>query len=562
MVQGSDTFVLETRLISSLSKVFPDEELKGTHHRNGSALWNETYAFQIAYRGNRLQKGVKVKVVSDFGERLTIRTVGLVPSMLPAYHDHDEDVLRTTPGLYPDTLVPINETEGLTVLPMQWRSIWVSVDVEDQIKSGSYEIRFTFEHNLGELWAEEIFELEIISVKLPKQKLIHTEWLHVDCLATQYQVEVFSERHWQIIDLYVQSAVKHGINMILTPLFTPPLDTLVGGERPTVQLVDVEIMRSQSYQFRFDRLMRWVDLCRNRGIEYFEFSHLFTQWGAEHAPKIFAVEKEEYKRIFGWETDASGKDYREFLKQFLTALILWIKDHGLDSCCYFHISDEPTLDQLATYEKASRMVQEQLAEFPIIDALSDYDFYERGLVKNPVPASDHIEPFLKNKVENLWTYYCCVQYKEVANRFFNMSSARNRILGIQLYKYQITGFLHWGFNFWYSQYSLQQLNPFQCTDAGHSFPSGDAFLVYPGEEGVGPIESIRLEVLQQALQDLRALQQLECLKGREYVLKALEEDTKHPITFSNYPRDEAWLLKKREWVNNQIKMEVEGWCIG
>ncbi len=45
--------------------------------------------------------------------------------------------------------------------------------------------------------------------------------------------------------------------------------------------------------------------------------------------------------------------------------------------------------------------------------------------------------------------------------------------------------------------------------------------MYPGEEG--PVESIRLEVLQEAMQDLRALQLLESLVGRERVLELIEE---------------------------------------
>ena len=38
----------------------------------------------------------------------------------------------------------------------------------------------------------------------------------------------------------MDNAVAHGVNLLYTPLFTPPLDTQVGGERTTVQLVDVE----------------------------------------------------------------------------------------------------------------------------------------------------------------------------------------------------------------------------------------------------------------------------------------------------------------------------------
>lgn len=540
----------ETRIISSLAKVFPDEELNEPIKNQGSSLLNETYSFQVAFRSDSLLKEICVRVESELSEWISVRRVGVVPSELPVFQDHDEHILRSTPGLYPDPLYPVTEEEKLAALPRQWRAIWITVDSEGKAKPGTYTIGINLETATGDRLGREQFELELIPAQLPEQKLLHTEWFHVDCLATEYNVEVFSERHWQFIDRYVETAVRHGVNMLLTPLFTPPLDTEVGKERPTVQLLDVEVMEDQSYKFGFDRLERWVDLCQKNGIEYFEFSHLFTQWGAKHAPKVMATVNGEYKRIFGWETDAAGEVYHSFLKQLLPELVAWIQGHGLENHSYFHVSDEPTMNHLESYGHASRIVRELLPDFPIIDALSDYDFYSRGLVQIPVPANDHMEAFLENKVTPLWTYYCCVQYKEVSNRFFSMPSARNRILGIQLYKYDVTGFLHWGYNFWYSQYAAKMLDPFRVTDADAAFPSGDSFLVYPGEDG--PIESIRLEVMQEALQDLRALRLLEDIYGREYVLEALEEGLEQPITFSSYPREDSWLLSKREWINARI----------
>src|SRR5690606_38890715 len=103
-------------------------------------------------------------------------------------------------------------------------------------------------------------------------------------------------------------------------------------------------------------------------------------------------------------------------------------------------------------------------------------------------------------------------HEGVSNRFFSLPSVRNRIIGVQLYKFGIQGFLHWGFNFWYSQYSVKAIDPFRVTDAGGAFPSGDAFVVYPGPEG--PLDSIRWEVFREALQDMRALELLEQLAGK------------------------------------------------
>ncbi|GIO32598.1 MULTISPECIES: DUF4091 domain-containing protein [Paenibacillus] len=544
----------ETRILHSLEKVFPDEELQAAPGKaKGAALLNEVFSYQVAYRSQHLIPAVKVKAESELGDLVTLRSVGLVPSELPIYSDHDDDVLRSTPGLYPDPLLPLTDGE-LRAYPGQWRSVWVTVDPKGMAKPGVYPITVRFATETGETLGEERFELEIIGAELPKQQLLHTQWFHADCLATQYGVEVFSERHWELLEQYIQTAADHGINMLLTPIFTPPLDTEVGGERPTVQLVDVEVTGEGQYRFGFDRLKRWVDLCQKCGIEYFEFSHLFTQWGAKHAPKIMAVVNGELKRIFGWETDASGEEYHTFLKQLLPQLKDWIHENGIENRSYFHISDEPSLEHIEYYASAKQMVNELLSGFPVIDALSDYDFYEKGLVQTPIPASNHIEPFLENNVTPLWTYYCCSQYKNVANRFFCMPSARNRILGYQLYKFDNAGFLQWGYNFWYTQYSKKVIDPFRVTDAGGGFPSGDAFLVYPGEQG--PIESIRMEVMQEALQDLRLLRQLEEWLGRDAVLAALEEGLEEPMTFSSYPKDAEWILSKREWMNEKVKEHI------
>jgi hypothetical protein len=542
---------LETCCLSSLAKVFADEELRDQPVLRGSALANETFSFQIAYRSNQLLKHARAKVVSALGSVVSIRTVGLVVCEMPIYANHDDNVLRTTPGLYPDPLFPVTDNEGISLVPGQWRSLWVTVSLDGSVKPGTYPITIQFESNEGQALGENTFELTVIGASLPAQQLIHTEWFHTDCLSTYYGVEVFSERHWELISSFIKTAVAHGINMILTPLFTPPLDTKIGGERPTVQLIDVRVDGPGKYSFGFDRLKRWVDMCNELGVEYFEFSHLFTQWGAKHAPKIVAqTASGTTEKIFGWETDATGDDYKSFLAQFLPQLVSFIQEHGLEQRSYFHVSDEPSTQHLESYESASNWLRQFIGEFPMMDALSAYDFYERGLVKRPIPANNHIEPFLENEVEDLWTYYCCSQYQEVSNRFICMPSTRNRILGLQLYKFNIAGFLHWGYNFYYSQYSRYPIDPYRVTDAGHAFPAGDPFVVYPGPDG--PIESLRLEVFFEALQDLRALQKLEALIGRERVLGLLEEGLDKPITFNVYPQDPQWLLAKRDQINKLI----------
>jgi len=281
-------------------------------------------------------------------------------------------------------------------------------------------------------------------------------------------------------------------------------------------------------------------------------SHLFTQWGAKHAPKIMATVNGEYKRIFGWETKASGKEYKAFLTQFAKALISFIDEKGIRGRCVFHTSDEPGRNHYRPYKKAARLIHSLFNGFKTIDALSDFKFYKKGLVKTPVPANDHMGPFIGN-VPELWTYYCCVQRNNyVSNRFLAMPSQRNRIIGWQMYKYDVKGFLHWGYNFWFTQFAKRAVNPFEETDAGGKFSSGDSFVVYPGEDKQ-PIVSLALKVFYDAVQDMTALQLLESKIGRDNVIGIIENNTKKPISFTEYPHEEGWMLNKREEINKELQ---------
>ncbi|OBZ17591.1 DUF4091 domain-containing protein [Bacillus sp. FJAT-26390] len=547
----SEPLPFQTKLLSSLAKVFADEKPANESYKYASALLGETFSFQVAYTSDTLLKNMVLKIDSPIAEHATIRSVGLVPSEMPCYSDPDTDVLRTAPGLYPDPLYEL-EQQSVVSVPGQWRSVWVSIALDKSVPAGVHPVRISFQSADGEQLAKsDVFELTVIPVTLPPQQLIHTEWFHADCIATQYGVEVFSESHWLLLERYADTMARHGMNMILTPLFTPPLDTAIGGERPTVQLVEVAANGS-TYSFGYDQLTRWITMCRKLGFKYFEFSHLFTQWGAKCAPKIMGTIDGEERQLFGWETDASSESYLGFLDQFLPSLDRYLKENGLEQQSWFHISDEPALEHMESYRSASEIIYKHLSDYPVMDALSDLDLYKEGLVKRPIPANNHIEPFLEHQVPDLWTYYCCGQHQQVSNRFFNMPSARNRVIGLQLYKFGLQGFLHWGYNFWYSQYSLdQQLDPFRTTDAKLAFPSGDAYLVYPGKEG--PIESIRLEVLYEGIQDLRALELLEQKIGKQKTVELMEQDLAEPLTFANYPRGSGeWLLAARERINQAL----------
>lgn len=527
-------------LCSSLKKIFTDSELIGDFS-GMSLLSGEKGNFQVVLKSDKNTEA-EIKV---FSANMTLYEVKEIYSGFPINKEECGDILlekNGEPGFYPDLL---DMTDGKVQLKKdEAKAFWVHIDTVS-VSSGKHRSHISILSKEEEIILP--FSYYVLETKLPEQKLIHINWFHSDCLASYYKVPVFSEDYWRITENFIKNAVSHGVNCILTPLFTPPLDTAVGGERPTVQLVGVKRGKNYKYSFDFSLLDRWVDMCLRNGVKYFELSHLFTQWGAKHAPKIVAETSRGTQIIFGWETSATSKSYMNFLSQFGAALKEYTDKKGITGICFIHCSDEPSLDDIKHYKKASDAVREYFSAYEHIDALSDYDFYKEGLIETPVPEEGSIEEF-KGNVPKLWTYYCCGQYRNnQPNRFFSMPSIKTRILGVLLYKYDCTGFLQWGFNFYYSQHSRKEIDPFTCTDADGAFPSGDAFIVYPGKDGQ-PLSSLRQKVFYDGFQDISALKALEDKYSRKFVLDLINS-TLGDISFTNYPMNPEVFLAFREKAN-------------
>ena len=554
--------MIRTKITSSLENIFADESFdKYPELTHISALRGEKISVQLLYSYTSEAEAIysfkelSPTISGSLSKYVRLYEVSHVPVIKPVNKlKYDNEYLRTEPGLFPDLLSPLDDGESIFATPENLDSLWFEIAIPEDMAAGEQKLNIALTDKQSGKVAENVITVEVINALIPEQKLIFTQWFHTDCLASYYNVPVWSKKHWEIIENYAKEAVELGINMLLTPVFTPPLDTRIGGERLTTQLVGVR-KEKDKYYFSWRLLDKWVDMCNKVGIKYLEISHLFTQWGATHAPKIMATVDGEYKQIFGWDTDAHGDEYRIFLRTFLKALLNHMKKRGDDKRCFFHISDEPTAQQLDDYKKSKSMVEDILSGYTIMDALSDYEFYKMGVVKTPIPSNDNIEPFIENHAQNLWTYCCSAQCEKVANRLIAMPSWRNRSIGMQMYKHNIVGFLHWGYNFYYSQYSVKEINPYVDLSGNKWVPAGDTFSVYPAKDGT-PHPSLRAKVFFDALQDIRALQLCESLYSHEEVVRAIEDAIGFEVSFDKCATSADEIVRMRDAINSMIKAKI------
>ena len=550
--------MLKIKLVSSQVKAFPDDAIDAFAPLSElSALRGEVLNLELLYVDEGepalpFRPLAQLKLEGALAPFATVRDVRCVPVDRPVNPEqYDGQYLRTAPGLYPDLLTPLRYGGQVVISRNLLRSLWLELRIPEDC-SGSSTLSVTVCVPEEEVSATVSAEIRVIPATLPPQKLLFTQWFYPDCLASCYNVPAWSERHWQIVENFAANGAKRGRNVLYTPLLTPFLNVLPDFYRTPAQLVNITVTGGE-YAFDFSNVDRWVDMCDRIGIRYFEISHFFQQHSGEHCAHVYATADGTPKRLFGWETPALDPEYRRFLRALISAFLRHMKARGDDQRCIFHILDEPDLETMEQFRAVKDSVSDLLEGYTVVDALSDFEFYQKGILTHPVPTTSSADAFIEAEVPDLWVYYACNQLIGYSNCYAAMPSWRTRSLGMQLFRYpNITGFLHWGYNYYNNRCSGDPINPFIDLSGEGWVPAGDTFMVYPDSDGT-PLDSLRLMTLEEALQDLRAMELCRQYYSHEEVVAAMEAVLGEPITFRRCAHSEEQMLRVRQTVNQMIE---------
>lgn len=546
--------------ISSLEKVRVSDKLNLPEVTHAKVLKGERYSYQISVIADTSIVG-KFTLDSSLSPYIKVYYVNQSVMDNPTtVAVREVDYITDEPGLMPDLLTPLSEQNNIIQARSYYgkiqsnpQTVWIEVNVPRDAEAGEYAIVSRLVGEDGTVHFEKTMTVTVLDTTVEEQNLIYSRWFYADCISNYHNVPIYSDAHFNLIEAYLREAVDVGINMILVPIHTPPLDTAVGTTRPCVQLVDIK-KEGDKYTFGFEKLRRFVEICKRVGVKYYEMAHMFSQWGAKFAANIMVEENGVRDYLFGWKVEATDPRYQEFLKQYIAAVYGEMKALGVADRTYFHISDEPNINSIEAYQAASDIIRPLIGESKTCDALSKYEFYEKGLVECPITCISHIDEFLKHDIPNQWAYYCCDPQTVYTNSFMAMSSHRTRILGILLYKYNIKGFLHWGLNFYNSALSLSEINPYVTSAAGGSYPSGDAFILYPSKTGAYP--SIRGKITCEAIGDMNLCRTLEKYVGKAAVVKIIDEVAGGNVRFDDYPRDASYLPTLRDRLIAEIEKHL------
>lgn len=476
-----------------------------------------------------------------------LRIAQPVPVILPsgdalfpvrtAYTDREWD----SPTCLPDPLWPADLCRQLASRTTY--SVWVTASIDAAARPGTYRAELRI--RAGRQSARATVSLTVWNIDLPQPQTFSSgHWIFTDSITRQYGCEPFTERWWGVIDAMARNMADHRHTLAFTPALHPSLNSTRFDVR--MQLVDIHRTGPHRYRFDLTRLDRWVDLFARHGIRKVMLGYLASQWGATHSSGYWIDGR------FVKPQPVSSRFYRELMRQWLPAVQTWARRRGLIGHVYQAVSDEPKPEQLEHYRALHAWLRALAPDLKWMEACNDPRFGE--LLDAPVPIMCELPKF-KRLLERkeIWTYYCTGPRGKFANRFIDTPLANLRCGYWQCFTHRVSGFLHWGYNYWQLHAGNVGIDPYLRNDAGE-YQAGDGFVIYPPPNAVtatpSVVDSVRHEMMRQGVQDHALFTRLAERADRHPKARRLLAQLRGPLAgdLRHYCRDGEMLERFRRAV--------------
>jgi len=484
------------------------------------ACRNEFVSAQIAVRAVKTLPDLRISIAplkhqdsGAAGVEAQARFVGYVPISTNTPDTPKEELDCAAPCLVPDPLL-LDET--LCVDQDSTQPIWLTIFVPSDAAPGRW--RGAALIAAGGETVELPINLLVHPIALPSQRHLYvTNWINRENFARHHGTEAYSPRFWQVVESYARNVAAHHQNVI--PCW----------EWPRICQED-----DGKLSFDYSDYDRWIETFMRAGCSTLIEGGGFARRGlGQWEVPWFEWREPHVRRRDGARV---RMDPQTVIQQLVRSLVRHMKERGWHDRFIMHVVDEPAPHTEADYKRKSRLVHEWAPDVRYIEAMSLLD--ARGHLDIWVPNLDHFDQhrdhYLGLREQSgfqLWFYTCMFPTGRYPNRFLDFSLLKTRILHWINWRYRLTGYLHWGLNYWTD-------DPFHQDRLRDSLPPGDCWIVYPGPDG--PIESLRWEHMREGLQDFELLRLLD--QRAQETGKSLGEADRicadlapGPLTYARHP---------------------------
>ena len=527
--------------LDPLEKVFTETSYFVENNDTAAVAKGETATFQFVIRSALPVCDLKIEVgdLINGNRHIAVTQKAFVGYVRAGNHtiEHSKDAVFPVSDYYPDCL---QEVESVDVPFMQNQPVWASYAIPRDVAAGDYSatLVFTGKADGKPFKITKQVSAKVYPVTLPEQSLWVTNWFTTDewILAKMNgnkPVEMFSDRYWELLTEMAHVMRDHRQNTYLIwkqrASYWNPYDW--------EWVCDVEYTDGK-YTFDFTNFDKTVELLiREGGLKRIEGAHI-SRGGWVGIPKI------GYKPM-------DDPAVPEFLSQFLPALYEHLKTKGWTDIYMQHIFDEAGDGNAGVHTRIAEMVKKYMPGIPVIDAVMSH----KVDINVWVPKIDHYcheKAFFQERQaagDEVWYYTCNYPQGDYANRFLEHPLLNTRLQHWINYRFHLTGYLHWGFNWWGSgpaDFAISTnplvfftiINKYRSTDPADfstsTEPAGDAWIVYPAEGKI--YSSIRLAAMRDGIADyelLKLLEQKAPDKAKQLAGDLIRDD--------GYPRYSYWV---------------------
>lgn len=566
---------IDLRLLdSSVKHIKGKEDLVNLENRSLEVLKEEKFAFQILIKGDvpffcSLEKtkdihwkGLNEKVRIDISEGEEILDMNFLGYVI------NDDGSRVGDPIINSKSIFIEEG---------YQMIWVSGKIPKEFSEKELNLKIRVYYTKG-YEKEELLAIENINIKvldyvmkpIKEGEFYLDLWQHVSNWARAYEVEYFSDEHFQIIDNYIKELSDLGqrvINLIISdyPWAGQRCYQFEENASNLYEFNIVKVSRDKNREIKcdFSALDRYIDICMKYGItEEIDIFGIIGNWDAFS----FGNPIEDYYdpiRITYYDEKEECFDFIKSKADFISYLSI-VFNHLVERGLWHKvkiISDEPNNPEL--FKESVKLIESAIKDHKVNFKCSIHDqkFFEnfgenvQSLSLNTCEAINNIEklPEIKNEVnkrDGRFTWYSCC-FPEDLNIFIKSPLIESRLKGWFTYYLDFDGFLRWAYAIW-------PTNPLK--DIRYKYPkwnAGDMFFVYPGKD-LKPMSSVRWENFRFGIQDFNILKEiqksgiskLEIMNEMENLLGKKEEMKYVPerSVILNYSKDHSSYMKLRNYL--------------
>jgi hypothetical protein len=394
-------------------------------------------------------------------------------------------VIRRAPFRIYEALNPVSSPLSVDSSSVALR---LEIPVDSVAKPGNYTHKILIQH--GEQSEVLRFSVTVHGAIVPpldRSTISYVNWHNVDNICKDEGVEKWTEPFWASLAKYARLMVKGRQNtfwFIWKDFFT--FDT-------TGNIVE----------FHRDRLERYIKIFLREGMKSIQGCP-FTRrrdWNSNDMLLFAEIPG-------GREIQAVSEEGKRIISAMAGKIVTVMRENNWDNRWLQGVFDEPTEPFVDRYKEVVSVLRKLKPDILILEATMTTQL--SGVVNIWCPQVQeyqaHREFFdqRKAKGDRVWVYTCLVPGGPWLNRLCDQERLRQVYVGWACAKFDLQGFLHWGFNF-HGERPFEELVRFHAPPNEY-LPAGDSHIVYPGKEG--PMSSQRFEAHRIGMEDFELLAQL------------------------------------------------------